>query len=81
MKESQMKRQPNNPIAILVLVFIYYFLKFALESAVSGVSMAVVEGVSSGVSGWSLARKAMLISPVFTYLAFAVMYILSLIHI
>lgn len=77
MKEAQMKRQPANPIGILGLVFIYYFLKFAMESAASGVSMAVVEGVSSGVSGWSVTRKAMLISPVFAYLGFTVLYFAS----
>ena len=77
MKGSQMKNQPVSPIAVLVLVFIYYFLKFALETAVGGASMAVVEGVSSGVSGWNPARKAMLISPVFAYLAFAVLHIAS----
>ena len=77
MKENQFKGQANNPVGILVVVFIYYFLKFALENAVSGVSMAVVEGVSSGFSGWSIFRKAMLISPVFIYLAFAGLYFAS----
>jgi len=77
MKESQMKSQPASPIAILVVVFVYYFLKFAMEGAVSGVSMAVVEGVSSGFGGWSLVSKAMLISPVFAYLGFAVLHIVS----
>jgi len=70
---SQTKNQPVSPFAILVLVFIYYFLKFVLGSAASGASMAVVEGVSS----WSLAKKAMLISPVFAYLAFALLHIAS----
>ncbi len=72
-----MRRQPANPIRILGLVITYYFLKFCMDSAVSGVSMAVVEGVSSGVSGWSLTRKASLISPVFIYLAFSALYLAS----
>lgn len=77
MEKSQIKSKANNPVGILALVFIYYFLKFVMESAASGVSMAVVEGVSSGASGWGVSKKAMLISPVFAYLAFAIVYIVS----
>ena len=70
-----MKNHSMNPVAVFAFVFIYYFLKFGLLTAGGGASMAVVEGVSSGVSGYSTARKAMLISPVFVYLAFAILHI------
>ena len=70
-----MRNHSISPVAVLAFASIYYCLKFALEGAVSGVSMAVVEGVSSGFAGYSMIKKAMLISPLFVYLAFAVLYI------
>lgn len=66
-----MKKQSANPVAILVLVTIWYVLKFGLESAVAGMSQAAVEGVAIGRDTM---EKAMLISPLFVYLAFVLVY-------
>ena len=59
------RKELAHPLAFLIFTFLYYFLAASMRAAVSGISMAAVEGVASYPS-WFERFNAL--TPVFVYL-------------